>query len=108
MVVKEFQKKNIKIFRGKPLIERVINEALSSNLFEKLIVSTDSKEIAKVSLDAGAEVPFLRPNELADDYASTSEVIIHAINWYNQKGIIFSSVCCNCIQFLYPKSLLFG
>ena len=97
---KRIPKKNIKIFRGKPIIERVINEALSSNLFEKLIVSTDSKEIAKVSLDAGAEVPFLRPNELADDYASTSEVIIHAINWYKQKGIFFSSVCC-----LYPTAV---
>tara|TARA_Y100001968_G_C19258475_1_gene668014 strand:- start:253 stop:948 length:696 start_codon:yes stop_codon:yes gene_type:complete len=97
---KRIPKKNIKHFKGKPIIEWVVKEAINSNLFDRVIVSTDSKEIAKVSLNVGAEVPFLRPNKLADDYTSTSEVIIHTIDWFKQKGIFFSTVSC-----LYPTAI---
>tara|TARA_Y100001968_G_C19340168_1_gene709070 strand:- start:253 stop:954 length:702 start_codon:yes stop_codon:yes gene_type:complete len=97
---KRIPKKNIKIFKGKPIIEWVIKEAVkSNNIFKKIIVSTDSEEIKDIALKAGAEVPFLRPKNLSDDYTTTAEVIIHAINWFKQKRCLFSNVCC-----LYPTA----
>ncbi|MCK9480991.1 MAG: acylneuraminate cytidylyltransferase family protein [Bacteroidia bacterium] len=71
--------KNIKLLDGKPLIEYTIMAALQSNL-DRVIVSTDSKEIAEVAKNAGAEVPFLRPDSLASDSASSMPVAIHALN----------------------------
>jgi CMP-N-acetylneuraminic acid synthetase len=59
--------KNMKLFAGKPLIAYSIEQALTTKRIERVIVSTDSNEIAKVALDFGAEVPFLRPYELATD-----------------------------------------
>jgi CMP-N-acetylneuraminic acid synthetase len=59
--------KNIKLFAGKPLIAYSIEQALATKRIERVIVSTDSNEIAKVALDFGAEVPFLRPYKLATD-----------------------------------------
>lgn len=97
---KRIPKKNIKNFKGKPIIEWAIKEAIRSNIFDKLIVSTDNEEIAEISKKAGADVPFLRPEELSDDLTSTSEVIIHAIEWFKLKGINFSNVCC-----LYPTAV---
>ena len=97
---KRIPKKNIKMFKGKPIIEWVIKEALkSNNVFEKVIVSTDSEEIKDISINAGAEVPFLRPKYLSDDHTSTAKVIIHAINWFKHKECLFSKVCC-----LYPTA----
>ncbi len=76
---KRIPKKNIKSFYGKPLIAYSIETALESNLFDKIIVSTDSKEIAKVAKKYGAEVQ-MRPEELANDYATTFEVIDYVVD----------------------------
>ena len=76
---KRIPRKNIRPFAGKPIIAYAIRAAQKSELFSKIIVSTDDEEIAKVSQDFGAEVPFLRPPELADDYTPTVPVIAHAI-----------------------------
>ena len=73
--------KNIKDFLGKPIMAYSIETALKSKLFERVIVSTDDEEITKVALDYGAECPFVRPNELADDYATTGQVMRHAATW---------------------------
>jgi len=78
---KGIPRKNIKILAGKPLIAWTIEEAKKSNYIDKIIISTDDNEIAKVSSKYGAEVPFIRPALLAKDETATNEVILHAIKW---------------------------
>ena len=73
--------KNIKMFCGKPLIAHTIEQAKQSNYIDRIIVSTEANEIAKISLAYGAEVPFMRPLELAGDSVATVDVLLHAINW---------------------------
>lgn len=74
--------KNIKLLAGKPLIAWTIEAALESKMFDHVFVSTDCGEIAKVSKKYGAEVPFLRPAELASDIATTNDVVTHLIEWF--------------------------
>lgn len=74
-------RKNIKQLLGKPLIAWTIEEAKSSKYIDRVVVSTDDEEIAEKSKKYGAEVPFLRPEELATDDAKTIDVILHALNW---------------------------
>lgn len=74
-------KKNIKRLNGKPLIAYTIEAALKANAIDRLIVSTDDKEIASVAQQYGAEVPFLRPRELAQDDTPDKPVYLHLINW---------------------------
>ena len=76
---KRIKNKNIKLFNGKPIISYAIKLAKSSGLFERIIVSTDSKKIAKIARKYGAEVPFLRSKKLSDDNTNTAEVLINAI-----------------------------
>ena len=90
---KRIPKKNIKSFCGKPLIAYSIETALRSELFERVIVSTDSKEIAEVARKYGAEVPFMRPKELSDDYSSSGEAVNHAIEFLKNRGEKFRYVC---------------
>jgi N-acylneuraminate cytidylyltransferase/CMP-N,N'-diacetyllegionaminic acid synthase len=78
---KGIHKKNIKQLSGKPLIAWTIEEALKCKKIERVIVSTDSSEIAEISSIYGAEVPFMRPEELAKDFSDHIEVMIHAIEW---------------------------
>ena len=80
---KRIPKKNIKEFCGKPLIAYSIENAKKSELFEKIVVSTDSEEIADVAKKYGAEVLY-RPKELADDFSTSMEVFEHAINELNK------------------------
>ena len=91
---KRIPKKNIKQFAGKPIIAYSIETAHSVNLFDRIIVSTDSKEISEVAKYYGAEVPFMRPSELADDFTATAPVLIHALNWLNQHGSPSEYFCC--------------
>ena len=91
---KRIPRKNIREFAGKPVIAYSINCALQSGLFERVIVSTDDEEIARVARDCGAEVPFLRPKELADDQTGTTEVIAHAVEYLQGQGAKLSAVCC--------------
>lgn len=90
---KRIPKKNIKMFFEKPLIAYSIEAALNANVFEKVIVSTDDEEIAKIAKKYGAEVPFLRPKELSDDYTGTTSVVSHAIEYLESKGESFDYVC---------------
>ena len=76
---KRIPRKNIKDFNGKPLIAWSIETALKSDVFSKVIVSTDDTEIADISKQYGAEVPFLRIASLADDFATTAEVLLDAL-----------------------------
>ncbi|SVC08620.1 uncharacterized protein METZ01_LOCUS261474, partial [marine metagenome] len=68
--------------------------AKQSGIFDHIIVSTDDKEIAEVSKSYGAEVPFMRPAELADDYAGTTEVISHSVSWMFEQEWKPEAVCC--------------
>lgn len=86
--------KNIKKFSGKPMIEWPINAALKANIFDKIIVSTDSEDIAKIALAAGAEVPFIRPSFLADDYTPTAPVLLHALDFLEAEGNRYTDICC--------------
>lgn len=96
---KRIPRKNIKLFCGKPMIVWSIETALNSGCFDRVIVSTDDAEIAEVAKKAGAEVPFFRPAQLADDYTSTEDVIIHAITELSEQGTEPTLVCC-----LYPTA----
>ena len=90
---KRIPKKNIKDFFGKPLIAYSIEVALKSNLFEKVIVTTDDEEIAKIAKEYGAEVPFLRPKELSDDFTGTTDVVNHAIDYLESQGEKYEYIC---------------
>ena len=91
---KRIPKKNIRKFCGKPIISWSIKAAQKSNCFDKIIVSTDDKEIADISQKNGAEIPFIRPTTLADDFSLTQDVIKHAIKWYEKNNFKLKLVCC--------------
>ena len=91
---KRIPRKNIKEFSGKPMIAYSIEVASSSGIFEDIIVSTDSQEIAEISKECGASVPFIRPDELSDDFATTGDVMAHATQWLEENENELNSVCC--------------
>lgn len=86
--------KNIREFCGKPMIAWSIRAALDSKCFDRVIVSTDNNSIANIARNHGAEVPFQRPAELADDHVGTTPVMRHAIEWLEQKGEKVDLACC--------------
>jgi pseudaminic acid cytidylyltransferase len=86
--------KNIKLFSGQPIISYSIRVAQETGLFDRIIVSTDSLEIAAIARECGADVPFLRPAELANDFAGTAEVVCHAIEWLTKEGTRPEFICC--------------
>lgn len=90
---KRIPRKNIKAFFGKPLIAYSIEVARQSGLFEKVIVSTDDEEIAQIAQEYGAEVPFVRPKELSDDFTNTGDVIKHTLEFLKTKGEEYRYVC---------------
>jgi N-acylneuraminate cytidylyltransferase/CMP-N,N'-diacetyllegionaminic acid synthase len=87
--------KNIRPLLGKPLIAWTIATALDAAKRHpgRVVVSTDDEAIARVARDHGAEVPFLRPSELATDTASSMDVVLHALDWFKQKGEHFDLLC---------------
>lgn len=91
---KRIPHKNIKEFLGKPIIAYSIEAARKSNSFDKIIVSTDSDEIASVSREFGAETPFVRPGEISDDFTGTNTVVKHAIEWFQRQGADIDYACC--------------
>lgn len=91
---KRIPRKNIKAFHGKPMIAYSIEAAQKSGCFDRIIVSTDDQEIADAALKYGAEVPFLRPADIADDYATTMDVMVHAIQYLAKENISPEFVCC--------------
>ena len=89
--------KNIKQFCGKPMISYPIKTAMSSKYIDKIVVSTDNDDIANVSLEYGALIPFKRPTELSDNFTPTAPVIAHAIKMLIELGWEIENVCC-----IYP------
>jgi pseudaminic acid cytidylyltransferase len=94
---KRIPRKNIKLFCGKPMIAYAITAAKESGLFDHVVVSTEDEEIAQTAREWGAETPFVRPAELADDYALTVPVVVHAINMCLSQGWGADGICC-----IYP------
>jgi len=91
---KRIPRKNIRDFYGKPMIAWAISVAKQSGLFDHVIVSTDDSEITEASRQWGAEVPFIRPDELSNDYAGTTSVIAHAAQWSFDQGWDIEAICC--------------
>jgi N-acylneuraminate cytidylyltransferase len=99
---KRIPRKNIRLFQGRPMLAWSITAARASGAFERIIVSTDDAEIATVARAEGAETPFLRPAELADDHATTLVVMQHAIAALGgMDGDGADYVCC-----IYPTAPL--
>ena len=107
-------RKNIQVLAGKPLIAWTIEAALQSQELDRVIVSTDDREIASISRRFGAEVPFIRPLELALDASSHVDVILHAIDWlaeneqYDTKYITLlqpTSPLPNCRRYRWCDSI---
>lgn len=86
--------KNIRNFAGKPMIAYAIQAALDAKVADRVIVSTESEEIARIARQWGAEVPFIRPLELADDQTPTSPVILHAIDELEKNDYSADYICC--------------
>jgi len=89
---KGVKRKNIRPLGGKPLIAYTLESAINSNLFQDVIVTTEDKEIANISKKFGANVPFIRPQELATDLATTEEVLIHTINELKRLEFEFDTI----------------
>jgi pseudaminic acid cytidylyltransferase len=96
---KRIPKKNIKNFLGKPIIAYSIEAAVNSNLFDKVIVSTDSSEIADIAVKYGAEVPFIRSKKLSNDLTPTAPVLENAVNLLESFGYKIEYFCC-----IYPTA----
>ena len=102
--------KNIRPFAGRPVIAYSIKAAEDSGLFSRIMVSTDSPQIAKVAQSYGAQVPFLRPSRLADDVTPTADVVLHALNWLKKNESLPEYLCCiyATAPFLQPDYLKTG
>jgi pseudaminic acid cytidylyltransferase len=107
---KRLPRKNIKHFCGKPIIAYSIEAALKSKIFDMVLVSTDSEEIASIARQYGADTPFIRPSKISDDFSGTSTVIDHAIKWLKNNGNQVNTACCiyATAPFLHPEFLKKG
>lgn len=91
---KRIPRKNVKDFLGKPIIAYSIDAALKSGEFDEVMVSTDDVDIARIATEQGAKVPFMRSDKTANDFATTSEVIVEVIDEYRKLGKEFDTVTC--------------
>lgn len=96
---KRIPRKNIKEFCGKPIIQYSIEAALTSGIFDEVMVSTDDEEFAEVARSAGAKVPFLRSEKTSNDFATTSDVLMEVLEEYKKMGQEFAYTCC-----IYPTA----
>lgn len=96
---KRIPHKNIKEFCGKPIIAYSIQAALDSGIFDEVMVSTDSTEIADIAKQWGAKVPFLRSSKNSNDFATTNDVLNEVLANYSAQNIHFDCMCC-----IYPTA----
>lgn len=96
---KRIPKKNIRDFHGKPIIAYSIEAALESNIFDEVMVSTDSEKIADIAIRYGAKVPFFRSKDTSDDFATTAEVLQEVLEKYRKSNKEFDYMCC-----IYPTA----
>lgn len=86
--------KNIRDFAGKPMLAWSVESALDSGLFDTVMVSTDSEDIASVARSVGASVPFMRSAKTADDHAIIVDVMAEVVEGYEAEGQVFDRICC--------------
>ena len=96
---KRIPRKNIKEFCSKPIIAYSIEAAIGSGVFDEVMISTEDEEIADISKQYGAKIPFYRSDETASDYASTADVIMEVLDEYEKRGMHFDIACC-----IYPTA----
>ena len=96
---KRIPKKNIKEFNGKPIIAYSIEAALQSGIFDDVMVSTDSEEIADIARKYGASIPFMRSEKTSNDFATTSDVLMEVFDEYEKLGTTITHACC-----IYPTA----
>ena len=96
---KRIPKKNIREFCGKPILAYSIEAALESGLFDHVMVSTDSEEIAEIARKYGAEVPFFRSETTSGDFATTNDVLAEVLEEYEKRRMHFDVACC-----IYPTA----
>jgi len=107
---KRIPRKNLKQFRGKPILAWSIHAAINSGLFATVMVSTDDFEIAEIAKSLGAQVPFMRSASTSDDLATTADVLLETLNEFAQRGINFD-LACNLYPtapFVTPEDLQLG
>ncbi|MDR0556232.1 MAG: pseudaminic acid cytidylyltransferase [Holosporaceae bacterium] len=107
---KRIPRKNIKEFLGRPIVAYSIEAALQSKIFDEVMVSTDDKEIADISIRYGAKVPFFRSLEMSTDMAMTAPVLIEVLGEYKKRDCDFEYCCCiyPCAPFITPERLRYG
>ncbi|WP_461257014.1 pseudaminic acid cytidylyltransferase [Treponema sp. R80B11-R83G3] len=105
---KRIPRKNIKEFFGQPMIKYAIDAALESKIFDTVMVSTDDEEIAQISKKNGADIPFMRSERTANDFATTMDVLLEVIYQYKKMNIEYNSLCCiyPCVPFLKGDTLI--
>lgn len=91
--------KNKKDFLGKPIICYSVEAALQSGIFDEVMVSTDDEEIAEIARSAGANVPFMRSEKTANDFATTDDVLMEVLEEYEKRGKTFDYMAC-----IYPTA----
>ncbi len=91
---KRIPRKNVKPFLGKPIIAYSIEAALRTGLFDVVMVSTDDAEIAEISKQYGASVPFMRSEQTSNDYATLADVIREVLDGYKSMNLSFDNMCC--------------
>ena len=96
---KRIPRKNIKEFCGKPILAYSIEAALGAGVFDKVMVSTDDREIAEIAKQYGGEVPFLRSEKTSNDFATTNDVLLEVLEEYEKRGESFDLGCC-----VYPTA----
>ncbi len=91
--------KNRKLFLGKPMLAYSVEAALAAGIFREVMVSTDDEEIARIAIEAGASVPFMRSEETAGDFATTDDVLMEVLKTYKDRGESFDYMAC-----IYPTA----
>jgi CMP-N-acetylneuraminic acid synthetase len=85
--------KNVRLLSGKPLLQYTAEAARGSRLLSRVVLSTENEEIARIGLECGLEVPFLRPPQWAADDTPMLPVVQHAVSWMEDQGEFFDAVC---------------
>jgi CMP-N-acetylneuraminic acid synthetase len=90
---KRVPRKNIREVNGKPLLAFAIRDGEAADAVDRVIVSTEDDEIKSIANEWGAETPFTRPQKFATDDATTNDVVLHALDWFEERGKTFTDVC---------------
>ncbi|MBR6147780.1 MAG: pseudaminic acid cytidylyltransferase [Lachnospiraceae bacterium] len=96
---KRIPRKNIKEFCSEPIIAYSIKAAIDSGVFDEVMISTEDEEIARISEEYGAKIPFFRSERTASDYATTTDVLMEVLDEYEKRGMHFDMACC-----IYPTA----